>query len=118
MSLTDDAGLVIAFAVVETADTVAAWVGTVDARKLASRLRSLLVLQRACAGDDVLSDARELAARVPVDVQPPLQRALVALQRSGRECSGDLVDWKAHLEEALAELQEFVNLVREAGDDG
>ena len=102
---------------VQTADSLEGWLGSANARKLASRLQAALILQRSCVDPTVLQAARTLAAEAPEQVQPPLQRAIAALQRSARDCNGDLVGWQDHLETALDELQRFIALVSGAVDE-
>lgn len=99
---------------VETAGTLEEWLGSEDARALATELRIALVEQSACDDPEVLLGARQLAARAPAEVQRPMQRAIAALQRSSRNCDTDLLAWQRGLEQALDELVTFAALVAEA----
>ncbi len=96
--------------------TLDAWIGSADARNLARRIRTALVLQVPCGGGhNATLEIRGVAANAPREIAPLLLDAVAALERSSLVCSGvSQVDWVAETEYALDRLDEVARLLAEA----
>ena len=90
------------------------WLGSVDARNLARRLRNGLIMQTGCGGDlTELMEADDLAAAAPEEVRSSLREAIAALQGSALACNADPDTWLSELNAALDAFGEFTMIVEE-----
>ena len=90
------------------------WLGSVDARNLARRIRNGLIMQTGCSRDlTELREAAALAAAAPKRVRTPLSEAVAALERSAMACNADPAAWLHHLNNALDAFGEFTVIVEE-----
>jgi len=90
------------------------WLGSIDARNLARRIRNGLIMQTGCSGDlTELREADSLAAAAPDEVRAPLLEAIAAMERSAIACNTDLDVWLGELNAALDAFGEFTMIVEE-----
>ena len=90
------------------------WLGSVDARNLARRIRNGLIMQTGCSGDlTELREAGDLAAASPDEVRTPLREAIAAMERSAMACNVDPDAQLTELDAALDAFGEFTTIVEE-----
>jgi hypothetical protein len=88
------------------------WLGSADARNVARRIRSGLLLQTGCDGDLAdLEQARVFAAVSPEEIRDPLLEGIAALERSAAACNVDPALWHSELDAALGSFEQAITAI-------